>query len=132
MEPMSEKELDDAKHENHPFESRKIISLNKFFMKNVIWGLFSSVLLFIISVCLLILIIMITNMDESVKITIVSMVATFILTTSKTLIERLIEIVIYITRLLGEEQRGLSKKIGVEIDAVEFESLSEEDKEERK
>lgn len=73
---------------------------------------------------------MITNMDESVKITIISMVATFILTTSKALIDRLIEVVVYIMRLLGEEQRGLNKKMGVEIDEVEFETLSEETKEE--
>ncbi|MBN3490239.1 hypothetical protein JV173_01805 [Acholeplasma equirhinis] len=130
MESINEKEIDEAKHEKHTFESKKIMSLNKFFMKNVMWGLFSSVLLFVVSVCLLIFIIMITNMDESVKITIITMVATFILTTSKALIDRLIEVVVYIMRLLGEEQRGLNKKIGIEIDEVEFETLSEEDKEE--
>lgn len=130
MESINEKEIDEAKQEKHTFESKKIMSLNKFFMKNVMWGLFSSVLLFVVSVCLLICIIMITNMDESVKITIISMVATFILTTSKALIDRLIEVVVYIMRLLGEEQRGLNKKMGVEIDEVEFETLSEETKEE--
>lgn len=66
-------------------------------------------------------------MDESVKITIISMVATFILTTSKTLIECIIEVVVYVMRLLGEEQRGLNKKIGIEVANVEFEKLTDEE-----
>lgn len=130
MESINEKETDETKADKHTFESKKILSLNQFFMKNVLLGLLFSFLIFILSVVLLIVILMTTNMDASVKITIVSMVATFILTTSKTLIERLIEIVVYITRLLGEEQRGLNKKMGVEIEEVDFESLSEENKEE--
>lgn len=113
------------------FEKNKIINLNKFFMKNVFWSLIGSVLVFLMSVILLIVIITITNIDQSVKITIISMVATFILTTSKTLIDRLIEVVVYVMRLLGEEQRGLNKKIGVELNEVDFETLSKDEKEER-
>lgn len=114
------------------FERKKIENLNKFFMKNVLWSLIGSVLLFVISVLLLIFIIIATNMDESVKITIISMVATFILTTSKALIDRLIDFVVYVMRLLGEEQRGLNKKIGIEIEDVEFEALLKDEKEEKK
>lgn len=116
------------KNENS-FENKKILSLNKFFMKNIIWGLVLSLLLFVVSVLLLIFIIIATNMDESVKITIISMVATFILTTSKGLIDRIIEVVVYVMKLLGEEQRGFNKKIGVEIDNVEFESFPKDEKE---
>lgn len=114
------------------FERKKIENLNKFFMKNVLWSLIGSILLFVISVLLLIFIIIATNMDESVKITIISMVATFILTTSKALIDRLIDFVVYVMRLLGEEQRGLNKKIGIEIEDVEFEALLKDEKEEKK
>ncbi|MBN3490248.1 hypothetical protein JV173_01850 [Acholeplasma equirhinis] len=130
MESVNEKETEELKNEKHAFESKKIISLNRFFMKHVLLGLMFSFLIFIVSIVLLIVIILVTNMDASVKITIISMVATFILTTSKTMIDRLIEVVVYIMRLLGEEQRGLNKKIGVDIEDVEFESLSEDVKEE--
>jgi hypothetical protein len=130
METVNEKESTELKNEKHSFESKKILSLNKFFMKHVLWGLIGSFLLFVVSVVLLIFIIVATNMDESVKITIISMVATFILTTSKTSIDRLIEVVIYIMRLLGEEQRGLNKKMGIEIEDVEFETLTDDEKRE--
>lgn len=127
MESVTEKEEEEFKGLTETFEGKKILSLNKFFMKHVIIGIVFSVLLFIVSVLLLIFIIIATNIDDSVKITIVSMVATFILTTSKSLIDRLIEAVLYILKLLGEEQRGLNKKIGVDIDDVEFETISSND-----
>lgn len=130
MESVNEKETEEVKSDKHTFESKKIISLNRFFMKHVLLGLMFSFLIFIVSIVLLIVIILVANMDASVKITIISMVATFILTTSKTMIDRLIEVVVYIMRLLGEEQRGLNKKIGIDIEDVEFESLSEDVKEE--
>ena len=127
-------EVPEQKNNNNVsnFERKKIEKLNKFFMNNVLWSLIGSVLLFVISVLLLIFIIIATNMDESVKITIISMVATFILTTSKALIDRLIDFVVYVMRLLGEEQRGLNKKIGIEIEDVEFEALIKDEKEEKK
>lgn len=132
MESINEKETEELKNEKHSFERKKIISLNRFFMRHVLFGLIFSFLIFVVSVVLLIVIIMVTNMDASVKITIISMIATFILTTSKTLIERLIEVVVYVMRLLGEEQRGLNKKIGIEIGDVEFEALLKDEKEEKK
>lgn len=115
------------------FEKDKIKSLNQFFMKSITHGLLFAFLLFIITVVLLLFTIIATDMDSSVKITIISMVATFVLTSSKTLMDRTVEIITYTVRLLGEEQRGFNKKIGIEIDPVEFEELSDDnDKQEKK
>jgi len=122
-------EKDEIKETVFNFESQKIISLNKFFMKSVSLGLVFTFLLFILTVGLLIFTVIATNMDESVKITIISMVATFVLTTSKTIIDRTIEIVTYTVRILGEEQRGFNKKIGVEMGEVDFGNLSEKEEE---
>ncbi len=110
------------------FEKDKIKSLNNFFMKSITRGILFAFLLFIITVALLLFTIIATDMDSSVRITIISMVATFILTSSKSLMDRTIEITTYTVRLLGEEQRGFNKKIGIEVDPVEFEELSEEEK----
>ena len=57
------------------------------------------------------------------KISLVSMIITFILTMSKSIIDKTIQIIQYIFSLLSEEQRGLNKNIGVEIDKIEFENL---------
>lgn len=127
MDSIEKNNIDDSNEDKLSFESKKILTLNRFFMKHIIWGLIFSILLFVMSVLLLIFIIIATNMDESVKITIISMVATFILTTGKSLIERIIEVVIYVMRLLGEEQRGLNKKVGIEVANVEFEKLADEE-----
>lgn len=127
MDSIEKNNIDDSNEDKLSFESKKILTLNRFFMKHIIWGLIFSILLFVMSVLLLIFIIIATNMDESVKITIISMVATFILTTGKSLIDRIIEVVIYVMRLLGEEQRGLNKKVGIEVANVEFEKLADEE-----
>jgi hypothetical protein len=97
-------------------------------MKSVKNGLVFAFVLFVITVGLLLFIIIATDIDQSVKITIISMVATFVLTSSKTLMDRSVEIVTYTFRLLGEEQRGFNKKIGVEIAPVDFEELNDEQK----
>lgn len=110
------------------FERNKIKNLNSFFMKSVKNGLVFAFVLFVITVGLLLFIIIATDIDRSVKITIISMVATFVLTSSKTLMDRSVEIVTYTFRLLGEEQRGFNKKIGVEIAPVDFEELNDEQK----
>ncbi|PKK97437.1 MAG: hypothetical protein CVV57_09750 [Tenericutes bacterium HGW-Tenericutes-2] len=114
------------------FEKDKIKSLNQFFMKSITHGLLFAFLLFIITVVLLLFTIIATDMDSSVKITIISMVATFVLTSSKTLMDRTVEIITYTVRLLGEEQRGFNKKIGIDIDPVEFEELSDDNNKEEK
>ena len=117
--------MDDKQGCTPNFEKKKIMSLNKFFMKNVMFGLLFSLLLFVLTVGLLIFILTVSDVDIAVKITIVSMIATFVLTTSKTLIEKTIDVVTYIVKLLGEEQRGLNKKMGIEIAEVEFDNSSE-------
>lgn len=114
------------------FEKDKIKTLNTFFMKSISHGLIFAFLLFVITVGLLLFTIIATDMDSSVKITIISMVATFVLTSSKTLMDRTVEIITYTVRLLGEEQRGFNKKIGIEIDPVEFEELSDDNNKEEK
>lgn len=109
------------------FEKDKIRTLNKFFMRSIVYGLIFAFLLFVLTVALLLFTIMATDIDSSVKITIISMVATFVLTSSKTLMDRTVEIITYTMRLLGEEQRGFNKKIGIEINPVEFEELSDDE-----
>ena len=113
--------IDNNQKEPSRFETNKLISLNKFFMKNFIFGLILIIFLFVLTIVLLILIISNEEIDMTVRISIISMVVTFSLTTSKTLLDRLIEVVTYTIRLLGEEQRALNKKLGLEIDDVNFE-----------
>lgn len=103
------------------FQKEKIKHLNKFFMKNVLLASLISVLIFALSVATLIMIVNINNIDSGLKITLISITATFILTTSKTLIDKAIQIVTYLVVLLSEEQRGINKNLGIEIDKVAFE-----------
>jgi hypothetical protein len=126
---MKEKTETHQTNQLNEFEKDKIKSLNQFFMKSITHGLLFAFLLFIITVVLLLFTIIATDMDSSVRITIISMVATFILTSGKTLMDRTVEIATYTMRLLGEEQRGFNKKIGIEIEPVEFEELTEVHKE---
>ena len=109
------------------FQKDKIRHLNKFFMKNVIIGSLLSIAIFMISVIALIVIVNIDNIDAGLRITLISITATFILTTSKTLIEKAIQIVSYIVVLLSEEQRGINKNLGIEIDKVDFEETVNND-----
>ena len=125
----TEKENTEKPVHTSSFESKKITRLNKFFMRNVFVGLGISILMFVLTVGLLLFTLFASDIDGNVKVTIVSMIATFVLTTSKTMIDRVIELVTYTVRLLGEEQRGLNKKLGVEIDEVEFGDLNEDTKE---
>ncbi len=78
-------------------------------------------LVFLISTIMLILLIQFGKLDNELKITIITMIATFILTTSKTIIDKLIAIIQYIISLLSEEQRGFSKNMGIKIDKIDFE-----------
>jgi len=112
---------DDKREQSTKFETKKLISFNKFFMKNFMFGLILIIFLFVLTIVLLILIISNEEIDMAVRISIISMVVTFSLTTSKTLLDRLIEVVTYTIRLLGEEQRALNKKLGLEMDDVSFE-----------
>ena len=120
---MEEKNKIDFKN----FQKDKIRHLNKFFMKNVIIGSLLSILVFMISVITLIVIVNIDGIDSGLRITLISITATFILTTSKTLIDKAIQIVSYVVVLLSEEQRGINKNLGIEIDKVDFEETVNND-----
>lgn len=109
-----------ATQEQHDFQKDKIKNLNKFFMKSVIYGTVLTFIIFILAVAILLITINTQNIDQTLKISIVSMIATFVLTTTKTLIDKLITVVTFVVRLLSEEQRGFSKNIGIEIDEVDF------------
>jgi len=113
--------------EAHNFQKDKIKRLNKFFMRNVLLGSLLSILIFILSVATLIVIVTIDGIDSGLKITLISITATFILTTSKTLIDKAIQIVSYLVVLLSEEQRGINKNLGIEIDKVDFEENAASD-----
>ena len=109
-----------SKQEQHDFQKDKIKNLNKFFMKSVVFGTLLTFVMFILAVIILLITINTQDIDQTLKISIVSMIATFVLTTAKALIDKLIMVVTYIVRLLSEEQRGFSKNIGIDIDEVEF------------
>lgn len=76
---------------------------------------------------MLIVLIKFGQLNDELKITIITMIATFILTTSKTIIDKLISMIQYIISLLSEEQRGFSKHIGIEIDKIDFEKNDDDD-----
>lgn len=109
-----------SKQEQYDFQKDKIKNLNKFFMKSVLYGTLLTFIMFILAVIILLITINTQEIDQTLKISIVSMIATFVLTTAKALIDKLIMVVTYIVRLLTEEQRGFSKNIGIDIDEVEF------------
>ncbi|KFZ26208.1 MAG: hypothetical protein KQ78_01559 [Candidatus Izimaplasma bacterium HR2] len=113
------------KNKSKSFEEEKIKLLNKFFMKNVVFGALFMLIMFSVTVILLLLIIKTTSVDETLKISLISMVVTFIITTSKSIIEKSITIVSYLIRLLSEEQRGLSGNLGIEIDKIELEEIEQ-------
>lgn len=109
--------------ECNQFEKEKIKILNSFFMKNILLGSVLAVVMFLTTVVLLIVIVRITSIDDALKISIISMVATFIITTSKTIIEKSISIVSFLIKLLSEEQRGLNSNIGVAVEKVELDEV---------
>ena len=119
-------ENDDNKNvDSSKFQKEKIKNLNKFFMRNVFINGVLALMTFIMSIVMLIILLNIDGLDEALKISLISMIATFIITTGKTLIEKFIAILQYLTNLLSEEQRGLNKNIGVDIDKVEFDDSSQ-------
>jgi len=119
-------ENDDNKNvDSSKFQKEKIKNLNKFFMRNVFISGVLALMTFIMSIVMLIILLNIDGLDEALKISLISMIATFIITTGKTLIDKFIAILQYLTNLLSEEQRGLNKNIGVDIDKVEFDDSNQ-------
>lgn len=121
---MEEKCKEETKNK---FQKNKIMSLNKFFMRKATFGTTLTIFLYILTFVFLFLLINHSTIDESLKITLISMVATFILTTSKTMLEKIFATIDYILTLLGNEQRGLHKNIGIEVEKVELDTTHESD-----
>lgn len=108
------------------FTESKIKALNSFFMKSIIMQIILLFIVFLASNIMLIILIKFGQLNDELKITIITMIATFILTTSKTIIDKLISIIQYIISLLSEEQRGFSKNIGIEIAKIDFEKNTDD------
>lgn len=113
--------MNDYSKNKNTFTENKIKTLNHFFMKNIMIQSILLCIIFSISIVMLIILIRLGKLEDELKITIITMIATFILTTSKTIIDKLITMIQYIISLLSEEQRGFSKNIGIEIDKIDFE-----------
>ena len=111
------------------FQKKKISALNKFFMKNIIINFFILLFLYLLSFVFLFILINFPLIDDGLKISLISMIATFILTTSKSLIEKFLSFISYLFNLLGNEQHGLNKNIGIDVDKVELNDISNENNE---
>lgn len=119
--------MNDYSKNKNTFTENKIKILNHFFMKNIMIQSILLCIIFSISIVMLIILIRLGKLEDELKITIITMIATFILTTSKTIIDKLITMIQYIISLLSEEQRGFSKNIGIEIDKIDFEKNNDID-----
>lgn len=119
-------------NETSRFQKKKILVLNKFFRKSIFINNILMFLTYVTSITFLIILLNNSNLDDGMKISLVSMIITFILTMSKSIIDKTIQIIQYIFSLLSEEQRGLNKNIGVEIDKIEFENLDSVENDENK
>lgn len=110
------------------FQYKKISLLNQFFMRHIMIGNLYVILMFAAAVGFLVFLVFMLKLNNEIKITLISMIATFILTTSKTIIDKTSSTIQYLISLLTEEQRGLNKDLGIEIDKVE---LDHDDKSEK-
>lgn len=119
--------LSKTKKADREFQNNKIILLNKFFMRNIIIQTILLFLIYTISIVFLLILIRSSNIDNSLKISLISMIATFILTSSKGMLEKIIIIIKFLISLLGEEQRGLNKSMGVQIDKIDFDTPDSHD-----
>lgn len=119
--------LSKMKKVDRDFQHNKIMTLNKFFMRNMGIQTFLLLLIYILSIVCLLILINTTNIDDSLKISLISMIATFILTTSKGILDKIIVIMKFLISLLGEEQRGLNKNMGIEVDKIDFENSDSHD-----
>ncbi len=114
--------LSKLKKADREFQNNKIVALNKFFMRNIVIQTLLLFFLYTISIIFLFVLIRTADIDNSLKISLISMIATFILTTSKGMLEKIIMIIKFLISLLGEEQRGLNKSMGIQIDKIDFDN----------
>jgi hypothetical protein len=119
--------LSKLKKADREFQNNKIVALNKFFMRNIVIQTLLLFFLYTISIIFLFVLIRTADIDNSLKISLISMIATFILTTSKGMLEKIIMIIKFLISLLGEEQRGLNKSMGIQIDKIDFDSPDSHD-----
>lgn len=111
------------KEDDKKFQKNKILSLNKFFMKNIGFGIALLIILYVISFVFLFILLNTTSIDDGLKISLISMIATYILTTSKSVMDKIITNIKYLLSVLGNEQRGLNKNIGIDVDKVDFDDI---------
>ena len=119
--------LSKMKKADRDFQHNKIMTLNKFFMRNMGIQTLLLLLIYILSIVCLLILINTKNIDDSLKISLISMIATFILTTSKGILDKIIIIMKFLISLLGEEQRGLNRNMGIEVDKIDFDNSDSHD-----
>lgn len=119
--------LSKTKKADREFQNNKIVLLNKFFMRSIILQSILLLIIYTLSVIFLLILIRSSSIDNSLKISLISMIATFILTSSKGMLEKIIIIIKFLISLLGEEQRGLNKSMGVQIDKIDFDNPDSHD-----
>ena len=119
--------LSKLKKADREFQNNKIVALNKFFMRNIVIQTLLLFFLYTISIIFLFVLIRTADIDNSLKISLISMIATFILTTSKGMIEKIIINIKFIISLINEEQRSLNKSMGIQIDKIDFDSPDSHD-----
>ena len=93
--------LSKLKKADREFQNNKIVALNKFFMRNIVIQTLLLFFLYTISIIFLFVLIRTADIDNSLKISLIS--------------------------LLGEEQRGLNKSMGIQIDKIDFDSPDSHD-----
>lgn len=98
------------------FQKAKIKTLNKFFMKSIYIEFILIFSFFLLSIIILFLLTNFIQISIEFKITMLSITITYITSTSKAIIDKIIMLAEYKTELLIEEQRGLNKTIGVEVE----------------
>ncbi|MDR0934978.1 MAG: hypothetical protein LBM03_01575 [Erysipelotrichaceae bacterium] len=95
-------------------------------MKNIIVGGLLTVVIFLLSVGLL-FDLNSTVLNNALKITIISMMVTFILATARSLIDKIGQIVHYLVMLSSEEQRGIPSSIGIDIEKPDISEIGKID-----
>lgn len=111
--------------DKYKFQKDKVVKLNSFFMKNVLFSALFILLYFVLAYILMMILLGQNDMSQEFKISVISMVATFVITTSKSVIDKVLEIVTSIFSILSAEQEGLNKSLGVDLDLTPNDNVKE-------
>ena len=111
------------KMNNTNFSETKIKNLNRFFMRNIYVLTLLVIVLFLSTIAVLYFFLSAIEIEHEVRISLISIIITFIITSSRSLISKYISITVFLMNLLSEEQRGLSKSIGIEVNRIKYEDL---------